>query len=289
MSLASIAGPLGSTLNLLLPSLFIVAAGYSLARWLGLSSAPLTTLLRYVFFPVYLFMMLEKRMSFDAFFFVVLIGGAVVLVGFLIHRNAHLVFKTQIDASVAIPNVACFSIPVFALSWGGRGLGTACAFFVGVSIAAFIIEKKNFAKLFREPWLYAAVAGILYNELRGSVPLLNNLLTPFMGATYPLLLLLLGVSLHPFEGITDINAWVTSVLRIVGGFLVALLGVTVLSVSPPIAAGAVMASIAPPATKSLSLAGSTKDTPTSRGTANVGLLVSLAAFIIILATGWSPW
>jgi predicted permease len=233
--------------------------------------------------------MLEKRMSFDTFFFVALIGGAVFAAGFLICRNAHRVLKTQIDASAAVPNVACFSIPFFALSWGGRGLGTACAFYVGVSIAAFIVQKKDFTRLFREPWLYAALAGIIYSELRGSVQILDDLLTPFMGATYPLLLLLLGAALHPFEGIGDVNAWVTSVLRVVVGFLVALLGVTILPVTPAIAAGAVMASMAPPTSKCLSLAGSAKDTPLSKGSANVGLLVSLIVFTLFLATGWKPW
>jgi predicted permease len=255
----------------------------------GLSTAPLLTLLRYVFLPVYLFMMLEARMSFQMFFLVALIGGAVVGMGVLIHRNAHRVLKTQLDASVAIPNVACFSIPIFALSWGGRGLGTACAFFVGVSLAAFFIEKKNIVKLLQEPWLYAVVAGILVNEFRVSVQPLNDLLTPLMDATYPLLLLFLGASLHPFEGIADINAWVTAVLRVGAGFLVALLGVSILSVSPAIAAGAVMASMAPPATRSLSLAGSAKDSPSSRGSANVGLLVSLVVFSVFLVTGWKPW
>ena len=281
--------PFSSLAESLLPTLVIIVAGYALARWAGLSTAPLITLLRYVFLPVYLFMTLQARMSSEMFFFVALIGAAVVGIGFLIHRNAHRVFKTQVDASVAIPNVACFSIPVFALSWGGRGLGTACALFVGVSIAAFIIEKKGFVKLFRQPWLYAVVAGILFNEIRGSVQPLDVILSPFMGATYPLLLLLLGASLYPFKGIRDLNAWVTVVLRVVGGFLVALLGVAILPVTPAVAAGAVMASMAPPATKSLSLAGSAKDTPSSRGPANVGLLVSLIVFIFFLLTGWKPW
>ncbi|TET44933.1 hypothetical protein E3J62_09000 [candidate division TA06 bacterium] len=281
--------PFSSLAVSLLPTLVIIVAGYSLARWARLSTAPLITLLRYVFLPVYLFMTLQARMSSEMFFFVALIGAAVVGIGFLIHRNAHRVFKTQVDASVAIPNVACFSIPVFALSWGGRGLGTACALFVGVSIAAFIIEKKGFVKLFRQPWFYAVVAGILFNEIRGSVQPLDVILSPFMGATYPLLLLLLGASLYPFKGIRDLNAWVTVVLRVVGGFLVALLGVAILPVTPAVAAGAVMASMAPPAMKSLSLAGSSKDTPSSRGPANVGLLVSLIVFILFLLTGWKPW
>lgn len=281
--------PFSSLAESLLPTLVIIVAGYSLARWARLSTAPLITLLRYVFLPVYLFMTLQARMSSEMFFFVALIGAAVVGIGFLIHRNAHRVFKTQVDASVAIPNVACFSIPVFALSWGGRGLGTACALFVGVSIAAFIIEKKGFVKLFRQPWFYAVVAGILFNEIRGSVQPLDVILSPFMGATYPLLLLLLGASLYPFKGIRDLNAWVTVVLRVVGGFLVALLGVAILPVTPAVAAGAVMASMAPPAMKSLSLAGSSKDTPSSRGPANVGLLVSLIVFILFSLTGWKPW
>jgi predicted permease len=190
---------------------------------------------------------------------------------------------------VAIPNIACFSIPIFALSWGGRGLGTACAFFVGVSITAFFIEKKNFTKLLREPWIYAVVAGILVNEFRVPVQPLEVILTPLMGATYPILLLFLGASLHPFEGIADVNAWFAAVLRVAVGFAVALLGVSILSVSPAIAAGAVMASMAPPATKSLSLVGSAKDTPASRGSANVGLLVSLIVFSLFLTTGWKPW
>jgi len=281
--------PILSIAESLLPTLVVIAAGYSLARWVGLSTAPLNTLLRYVFLPVFLFMTLKERMSFEMFAFVALIGGAVVGVGVLIHRNAGRVIKAQVDASVAIPNVACFSIPVFALSWGGRGLGTACAFFVGVSIAAFLIEKKDFTKLLREPWVYAAAAGILFKEIRGSVDALDVILLPFMEATYPILLLFLGASLYPFEGISDLNAWVTAVLRVVGGFLAAWLGVTILSVSPVIAAGAVMASMAPPATKYLSQAGAAKDTPSSKGPSNVGLLVSLIVFTVFLLTGWKPW
>lgn len=273
----------------LLPTLVIIIAGYLLARWSRLGIGSLITLLRFVFLPVYLFMTLQKRMSFQMFLFVALIGAAVVVIGFLIHRNAHRVLKTQVDASVAIPNVACFSIPLFALSWGGRGLGTACALFVGVSIAAFLIEKEGIAKLLRQPWLYAVVLGILFKEIRGSVKPLDVVLSPFMGATYPLLLLFLGASLHPFRGIKDLNAWVTVVIRVVVGFLVALLGVAILPVTPAVAAGAVMASMAPPATKSLSLAGSPRDWPQYRGPANVGVLVSLVIFIFFIVTGWKPW
>ena len=281
--------PFASLAESLLPTIVIIAAGYSLARWAGLSTAPLMTLLRYVFLPVFLFMTLQARMSSEMFFYVALIGGAVVGMGVLIHRNAHRVFKTKVDASVAIPNVACFSIPLFALSWGGRGLGTACALFVGASLVAFLVEKNGFFKIFRQPWIYAVVAAILFRELRGSVEPLDVVLTPLMGGTYPLLLLLLGAALHPLKGFTDINAWVTVVLRVAGGFLAAMLGVAILPVTPAVAAGAVLASMAPPAMKSLSLAGTAQETPSDRGPANVGLLVSLVVFILFMVTGWEPW
>jgi predicted permease len=119
--------------------------------------------------------------------------------------------------------------------------------------------------------------------------LLAVILTPFLGATIPLLLLLLGVSLYPLKGFMDLDAWVTAVIRVGVGFLVALLGVTLLPVSPAVAAGAVMASMAPPATKALSLAGSAKDSPSDRGPGNVGLLVSLIVFALFYLTGWEPW
>ncbi len=288
MSFSNIAESLLPTIDMLLPMLIIIASGYSLARWAGLTTAPLFTLLRFIFLPVYLFLTLEERMSFDMFFLVALIGGAVVGVGILIHRIVYRVFSTEIDVSVAIPNVACFSIPLFALSWEGRGLGTACAFFAGASLVAFFIQRREFTKLFKEPWIYAVVAGILFNG-RGSMLPLFDILPLFMEATYPLLLLFLGASLYPFEGITELDAWVTAVLRVAGGFSVALLGVSILPVSPVVAAGAVMVSMAPPATGSLSLAGSAEDTYSSRGPSNVGLLVSLIVFILFLASGWQPW
>ena len=281
--------PFSSIIESLLPTIFIIAVGYSLARWMGLTINPIGTLLRFVFLPVYLFMTLKARMSFEMFFIVALIGGAVVGVGFLIHKNAHRILKAEVDPSVAIPNVAAFAIPLFALSWGGRGLGTACALFAGVSITAFILQKKEFVKLLREPWIYAVAAGIILNEADISVTFLDDILSPLMGATFPLLLLFLGASLHPFEGFTDVNAWVTGVLRVVTGFFVALLGVSLFSVIPAVAAGAVIASMAPPASKALSLAVSSKETHTSRGPANVGLIVSLAVFILFLITGWEPW
>jgi predicted permease len=234
-------------------------------------------------------MTLKTRMSIETFSYVALIGVAVVWVGFLIHRNAHRVFKAEVDASVAIPNVACFAIPLFALSMGGRGIGTACSFYVGVSIAAFVIGKKEIVKLLGEPWLYAVVAGIIFKETLAPVQLIDDILSPLTNATYPLLLIFLGVSLHPIEAITDLNAWVTAVLRVVVGFLVALLGVTVLPVSQAVAAAVVMASISPPATKYLSLAGSASDTQSSSGPVNVGLLVSLIVFIFFLMSGWEPW
>jgi len=278
-----------SVVDSLLPALFLIAAGYALASWMGLSAAPLSTLLRYLIFPAYLFMTLKTRMSIETFAYVALIGAAVVWIGYLIHRNAHRVFKAEVDATVSIPNVACFTIPLFALSMGGRGIGTACSFFVGVSIATYFLGVKDIMKLLREPWLYAALAGMVFKETLAPIQLLDDILSPLTAATYPLLLIFLGVSLYPIEAVKDLNAWVTAVMRVVVGFLVALLGVNILPVSQAVASAVVLASIAPPATRFLSLAGPAKDSQWPRGPVNVGVLVSLVVFIFFLMTDWKPW
>jgi predicted permease len=278
-----------SVIDSLLPALFLIAAGYALARLMGLSTAPLSTLLRYLIFPAYLFMTLKTRMSIETFSYVALIGVAIVWVGYLIHRNAHRVFKAQVDASVAIPNIACFAIPLFALSMGGRGIGTACSLYVGVSIASYITGKIQIMKLLREPWLYAVIAGMVFKETLAPIQLLDDILTPLTNATYPLLLIFLGVSIYPVKAISDLNAWVTAVLRVLVGFLVALLGTKILPVSQAVAAAVVLASISPPSTRYLSIAGSGEDADISQGSINVGLLVSLIVFIFFLVTDWKPW
>jgi hypothetical protein len=278
-----------SVIDSLLPALFLIAAGYFLARWMGLSAAPLNTLLRYLIFPAYLFMTLKTRMSIETFGYVALIGFIVVWAGYLIHRNAHRVFKAEVDISAAIPNIACFTIPLFALSMGGRGIGTACSLYAGVSVAAYLIGKKEIMKLLREPWLYAVLAGMVFKETLAPIQLLDNILSPVTAAAYPLLLIFLGVSLHPIQAVGDLNAWVTALLRVVVGFLIALLGVNILPVSQAVAAAVVLASIAPTSTKFLSLAGSSGDTQVSRGSISVGLLVSLIVFVFFQMTGWQPW
>jgi hypothetical protein len=279
-----------SVVDSLLPALFLIAAGYFLASWMGLSTAPLSTLLRNLIFPAYLFMTLKTRMSIETFGYVALIGAAVVWIGYLVHRNAHRVFKAEVDASAAIPNVACFTIPLLALSMGGRGIGTACSFFVGVSIAAYLVMGKiQIMKMLREPWLYAVIAGMVFKETLSPIQLLDDVLSPLTAAAYPLLLIFLGVSLYPIEAVRDLNAWVTAVLRVVVGFLVALLLVNILPVSQAVAAAVVLTAIAPPSTKFLSLAGPATDSQSPRGSVNVGVLVSLAVFIFFLMTNWKPW
>jgi predicted permease len=228
-------------------------------------------------------------MSLETFGYVALIGFVIVWAGYLIHRNAHRVFKAQVDASVAIPNIACFAIPIFALSLGGRGIGTACSLYVGVSVAAYFIGKIEIMKLLREPWLYAVLAGMIFKETLAPIQLLDDILSPVTNAAYPLLLIFLGVSLYPMEAFRDINAWVTAVLRVIVGFLVALLGVNILPVSNAVASAIVLAAISPPATRFLSLAGSVQESESPRGPVNVGVLVSIIVLVFFLMTDWNPW
>ena len=144
-------------------------------------------------------------------------------------------------------------------------------------------------KLLREPWLYAVVAGIIFKETLAPIQLLDNILTPLTNATYPLLLIFLGVSLYPIKAVSDLNAWVTAVLRVIVGFLIALLGTKILPVSQAVAAAVVLASISPPSTRYLSLAGSGEESDAQKGPINIGFLISLIVLIFFLVTDWKPW
>ena len=59
--------------------------------------------------------------------------------------------------------------------------------------------------------------------------------------------------------------------------------------TPAVAQGIALTSLAPPATKSLALGDPDEDTPTGRSAAILGSLVSLILMVVLLKTGWRFW
>lgn len=280
---------LQSVFSTLLPVLAPLAAGYAVARWLGLSARPLTVILRYILFPVLLFTGLQENLPFHVFLLVAATGSLMTLVGLGLVRNAHRFLKPQVDSSAAMVNIACFAAPVLALGWAANGLGSACALFVGVALTWFLIESRDWRALQREPWVYAVAAALLFQAGQVSLPWFDSMLTPLALASYPILLLYLGASLHPWVSLRDSSAWATVSIRLLTGLGIGLVAVAVLPFSTAVAEGVILASLAPPATRTLMLVSGTEDTSRSHAAAVIGTLASLLALATLLLTGWTPW
>lgn len=280
---------LPSVLTTLLPVLAPLAAGYAVARWLGLSTRPLTVILRYVLFPVLLFTGLQEHLPFHVFLLVAATGALMTLMGLVLVRNAHRFLKPQVDSSAAMINIACFAAPVLALGWAANGVGSACSLFVGVALTWFLIESRDWKALHREPWVYAVAVALLFQAGNVALPWFDSMLTPLALASYPILLLFLGASLHPWVPLRDGGAWATVSIRLLTGLGVGLIAVAVLPLSTAVAEGVILASLAPPATRTLMLAAGAEETTRAHAAAVVGTLASLLALAMLLVTGWAPW
>ncbi len=286
----------------LVPALVAIGGGYALARFRGLNPAPLQTILRYLLFPAILFVLLFDRMPVQTFAIVAGIGAATVAVGAGLVRVTEKLLRPTVSMRAAVPDIACFSIPFLALCWGSIGLGTACALYVGVEIAAAVLAK-DLASLKQQPWVYAAAAAPLLRAsgivgatapihlvVAGSVRdagLVSGVGVPLVMAGLLGLFLLLGASLHPFRGVRDLGAWVSVLIRLVAGAVVAIAAVKFLPMSREVMEALVIAAFAPPTMQGLQLPSATRRSQDQdHGAAHVGTLVSLAAMSALLLVNW---
>lgn len=283
-------------LSILIPFLLPIVLGYFFAHWMKLKASSLLTLVRCIFLPVILYNILAGRLSLKMFLFVALSGVCVAIVGNLVVRYGDRVVKTKISTSSALPNVAYFTIPFFALIMGTQGLGTACAFFVGAALTCLFMEfspskKINFKIVLKEPWIYAAIIGIFIasNNSRPEVlDLLDKGLSPLIKASYPMILIYLGAYLHPLKGIHGLNHFVTVGARLLVGFVIAVLAIKILPISRVVSKALMLAALAPPSTLG-QIFGLNSDNESNHSASKLGIIVSFILITIILYAGWKPW
>jgi len=274
----------------LLPILTFIVVGYSLARWRGMSADDLETLLRYVLLPIVIFSQLEARIPFKTLATVGIMGAAMATLSRVIVKQAPRFLSPKVDMSSALPNIAAFLIPFLVLSYGSRGVGTACAFYVGAVLALHFLEsRKNLPILLKEPWVYAVLAAILFRATNYTSNSIDKMLNPLLAAAYPILLVFLGASLHPLEGLKNVDTWVTSAARMCGGFVIGMTAIFIFRPTPAIREGVILASLAPPTTKLLSLAQVGGTGPLSKAASTVGTVLFLIVIVILMKSGWEPW
>ena len=216
--------------------------------------------------------------------------------GNLVVRYGDRVVKTKISTSSALPNVAYFTIPFFALIMGTQGLGTACAFFVGAALTCLFFQFKqskkiSFKIILKEPWIYAAILGVFVastNSRPEFMVLLEKGLSPLMQASYSMILLYLGAYLYPLRGIFGLDHFLTVGTRLLIGFIVALLAIKSLPLTRVMSKALMLAALAPPSTLG-QFFGLSSDSESDHFASKLGIIVSFILITIILYTDLKPW
>lgn len=270
------------------PCVGFIGVGYALARFTGVNVASLATVLRFALLPPLLFVLLVTRTEPAGYGITAALGAAMAVVGWLLVTAAPSVLKPKVDASAAVPNVACFALPILALGWASVGLGTAAALFVGVMFATVVVHKRGAAAgaLVGEPWLWAALLALVFQI--GGLPTetIAASVWPLAAAAFPLALLYLGASMFPLGSFRDASAWATVGVRYAAGISVALTAIVLLPMTAEVKEALVLVAFAPPATGALALARPAKERDTARAAATIGVAVSI---VIVLGLDRIAW
>jgi predicted permease len=201
--------------DVVLPVLFVALLGGIVGRWRGVTVAPLSGLVFYLFGPSLVFNSMSTTELSAALGFkilaVMLITFAVMFVvasGWSISRKHEPGLRAAFVLAATSPNVGNMGLPVSALAFGDLGLQVAVVNFVagsvlvnsaGIAIASMAGGDRRAALTapFKYPYMYAAALGILVRALHIDLPVaVTSPVETMAGATIPVMLVVLGLQLR---------------------------------------------------------------------------------------------
>lgn len=138
----------------------------------------------------------------------------------------------------------------------------------------------------KEPWIIAAIIGIVFSQIHFRIDYLDQAIDPFTRGCYPLILVYVGANLYPLEGIPNWNQLIPVVTRLMVTLIVAIIAVKLLPIGDMVGKIVILCTLAPAASLDLFM-GSGKSS--HKREMILGIIVSLAVIKIILNSGWHPW
>ncbi|WP_020614252.1 AEC family transporter [Sediminispirochaeta bajacaliforniensis] len=234
-----------STFVLLLPLFLIIGAGYLFARFYAVGEASLIAVLTDFFMPMLVFVSLY-RSTITPLELGRLFGATSTVVVIMLLLAVLYARIVRIDPkSFALPvifmNSGFLGIPLMQI-WGGSEamniiiifdeIQTLYIFTLGLVIIRGGVSKKAIKASLSSPILWAVIAGFGANV--GGLPIPHPILDTcaFAGdAAPPLAAFTLGLSIHARKPQLEIHLFAGILLRIVAGFLTALLVVTLFGFS----------------------------------------------------------
>jgi malate permease and related proteins len=216
------------------PVFFIIGLGWLFARFKQINLGEVSEIILFITTPCLVFTSLVKSQIVVADFLTIALSVLGVTSGAALATWIFLRLSRQECRGLYLPvlfmNAGNMALPLSLLAFGQEGLTRAILFYVtsaflNYSLGVMIVSREGrLGEVFRIPLIYSASLGILLGLLR--IPVNPTLLRPFEvlgGAAIPLMLLSLGHRLHHTRIHSLHLAFVGAFLRIVLGFLLALL------------------------------------------------------------------
>ncbi|MFQ5735965.1 MAG: AEC family transporter [Thermodesulfobacteriota bacterium] len=234
--------PILKVLAVVFPVFSIIGIGYAFARFRRISLEPIIEVLLYLTIPALVISsLLEKEIVTKDLFAVS--GSALLVVlgtGLLSMAYLRLAGKRRMRGfylPTMFMNSGNMAFPLAFLAFGPEGLAVAVIYYVSIGLLVYSLGiyiakgKGGFTEIFKLPLIYAAAIGVSLNLTGHTLP--SPLLTTFdmLGeATIPLMQISLGYRLFSARLSMPGMSIAGSLIRIVGGFAIALAVVQVFGI-----------------------------------------------------------
>jgi len=225
---------------------------------------------------------------------VALIGGLVVIACGLMAYLFSVIYGVefrQICLPIMFMNAIYLPIPINTLFFGNEGMTYSVIYSLAVAILHFTVgiylvsRKEHFLEIIRMPFIYAALVGVVLNIAKVGIPLVLVHISQWLKyVTLPAMLCLVGYQLNfiRLQQFRLVNIGV--LLRVGGGFLVALVLVKLLDFSGPGASVSLISSAMPSAVLTYILAKKYDADPDfAAGMILAGTLVSIVTVPLIIS------
>lgn len=234
--------PILKVLSVVFPVFCIIGLGFFFARFKKISLEPIIEILLYLTIPALVISSLSKKPLIIADLATVSLAAFLVVIGtgFISFIYLTVIKKRELRGfylPTMFMNSGNMSFPLALLAFGPEGLAVAVLYYIAISILVYslgiYIAKGNggFAEMFKLPLIYAAVAGIGLNL--GGVQLPSPVVTTFEmlgAATIPIMQVSLGYRLYSARLAYPGLSIAGSLIRIIGGFAVALVVVNLFGI-----------------------------------------------------------
>lgn len=216
-------------LSPVIPVFFLVALGFTFARWKKINLASVTEIIVYLGTPSLVFTSLSSKPLYPGELATLFSGIVAIYAGVGVLIAVYFVVFRFHSRGFALPalfmNAGNMGIPLALFAFGEAGMQRATLLFVlctflQYSVGIFILQDRgNWKEVFRLPLIYATIAGLGVNLLQLRIPdLLFQPLAMLGQAIIPLMLVSLGYRLYNVASLQWGHALGGALVRILGGF-----------------------------------------------------------------------